>query len=110
MSTSSSSMATTTVEPQDLRLSARPDPTLHSPWLAAWIPDQRDLRLRVSLPCVKWRNIMVATCAAYLLICVLLTTVLYAARRSASVLLFNAAQGFLAFLGFSFTVVCALMT
>mmetsp|Transcript_22451 Transcript_22451/g.56741 ORF Transcript_22451/g.56741 Transcript_22451/m.56741 type:complete len:367 (+) Transcript_22451:198-1298(+) len=68
-------------------------------WFWDWIPDNRGQRLARSRDAVRWRNILLAATGTYLVICVLLTTVLYASRRSVSVLLFNAMQGVLVLAG-----------
>ncbi|CAD7964156.1 unnamed protein product [Amoebophrya sp. A25] len=72
---------------------------LDIPWLAGYIRSDRYRRLQRSPDCIKWRNMLIACCGTYLLVCILLTTALYAARRAITVLLFNAMQGVLVLAG-----------
>ncbi|CAD7925575.1 unnamed protein product [Amoebophrya sp. A120] len=73
-------------------------------WCAWCLEDDRRRRLGRNKQNVRYRNMLIAATGTYLFICILLTTVLYAARRSMTVLLFNGIQGF--FVGLAGVTTC----
>lgn len=53
----------------------------------------RHKRVRLTPPLIRWRNIMMGTGVTYVFLCISLMTVLYAARRSVTVVILNSIHG-----------------